>query len=133
MPTQSGHSRGQKLERCNVLPRLVGHEPQTGGPTSDGDGLVLPTWAKVSLFKDTDVTQLMETALVRRTYAGWCGWTVAKATSYPISTERRRGTKSPVGTQCFLGGRLNFSKDMTVLIVMERKNGLVNLMIVPRD
>src|SRR5690606_23722627 len=85
MPTQSGHSRGQKLERCNVLPRLVGHEPQTGGPTSYGDGLVLPTWAKVSLFKDTDVTQLMETALVRRTYAGWCGGTVAKATSYPIS------------------------------------------------
>src|SRR5690606_39843616 len=91
MPTQSGHSRGQKLERCNVLPRLVGHEPQTGGPTSYGDGLVLPTWAKVSLFKDTDVTQLMETALVRRTYAGWCGGTVAKATSYPISPGRSPG------------------------------------------
>src|SRR5690606_16436759 len=102
MPTQSGHSRGQKLERCNVLPRLVGHEPQTGGPTSYGDGLVLPTWAKVSLFKDTDVTQLMETALVRRTYAGWCGGTVAKATSYPIrklilggSESRRDGMLLP--------------------------------------
>src|SRR5690606_40030407 len=88
-----GHSRGQKLERCNVLPRLVGHEQQTGGATSYGDGLVLPTWANVSLFKETDVTQLMETALVRRTYAGWCGGTVAKATSYPISPGRDRRSK----------------------------------------
>jgi len=80
-----------ELECCYVLSGLVGYV----GKKAVQKAMNLQWFARLglqSLLLELKGKKLMETAVVRRTYARWCGGTAAKAASYPISPgkEERR-------------------------------------------
>ena len=90
----------KELERRHELPLLVEHEQPPICTHCDESGLVRPTRTALPR-KPDEGERLMETALVRKTYAGWCGGTEAKgqtlAFSYPIrkpNTIRDRSTSA---------------------------------------
>jgi hypothetical protein len=69
-----------KLECCNVRTRWVGHDLEGGREPSDECKMVCPARAALIGVKDTG---LIETALVRETYAGWCGGTAVMSRFLP--------------------------------------------------
>ena len=50
--------------------------------------------------REDELGKVIETALVRSTYAGWCGGTAASAASYPISPGQIREAAQPGVEEC---------------------------------
>jgi len=76
--------------------RVVEHVPQDGCSSKYEPQMVCQARTALCVSKN-ESKDVIETALVRQTYAGWCGGTAAFAASYPISPVR---VPCLFGTQC---------------------------------
>jgi len=64
--------------------RVVEHVPQDGCSSKYEPQMVCQARTALCVSKN-ESKDVIETALVRQTYAGWCGGTAAFAASYPIN------------------------------------------------
>ena len=84
---QLRHTGVQKLERRDVLARMVGYVQPPSSQQRDEQPMVRTNGFTISSHRNDAVKTLAETAVIRSTYVRWCGGTAVKAASYPISKQ----------------------------------------------